>query len=561
MKLKSKKSALLMSFTSLLICFAMLVGSTFAWFTDTASTGVNKIQSGNLDVKLEYKKRGADSFAEADETTKVFDENARWEPGHVEYVVLKVSNEGNLALKYKLGINIANEVGSTNVDGNAFKLSDHINFAVIDGDQSAKDRDDLVAAATGGKPIKTGYTSEETPLYPKVTPAVDNQPSEKTVTLVVWMPKDVGNEANHKANATAPSVELGINVVATQYTYEKDSYGPDYDKDATYPVTSAADMKKALEEINASETVNSAVLALNQDFTYDDAQLQVGSGKDITIDLAGNDLTITNTAGDGFTIDNGGTLTLGNSGTDGTYIFDCEASGSDGIYVHNTEAGKTATLNITGDVQINVDANVNSAIHAYAESGNAVVNIDGATITTTGTAQTSAIIVDQNSTLNIKNATMELNADFDSYSDGNDVVGILLWGQNGKQENITVNIGENTTFTVGGKNAFAQGVQIGMSDKGYSPNLQVTVDGANIELAPTENGKGYAFTTYKGAYGKFTMNSGTVSGKIDALGLAYIGEVDLTINGGTFGADPTDYVNSKTHTVNESNGTYTVAAK
>ena len=46
MKLKSKKSALLMSFTSLLLCFAMLVGSTFAWFTDTATTGVNKIVAG-----------------------------------------------------------------------------------------------------------------------------------------------------------------------------------------------------------------------------------------------------------------------------------------------------------------------------------------------------------------------------------------------------------------------------------------------------------------------------------------------------------------------------------
>ena len=52
MKTKSKKTALLMSFTSLLICFAMLVGSTFAWFTDTASTGVNQIKSGTLKVDI-----------------------------------------------------------------------------------------------------------------------------------------------------------------------------------------------------------------------------------------------------------------------------------------------------------------------------------------------------------------------------------------------------------------------------------------------------------------------------------------------------------------------------
>ena len=52
MKLKSKKSALLMSFTSLLLCFAMLAGSTFAWFTDTATTGVNKIVAGTLKVDI-----------------------------------------------------------------------------------------------------------------------------------------------------------------------------------------------------------------------------------------------------------------------------------------------------------------------------------------------------------------------------------------------------------------------------------------------------------------------------------------------------------------------------
>ena len=51
---KSTKRALLTSVLALLMCVTMLVGATFAWFTDTASTGVNKIQAGNLDVKLMY---------------------------------------------------------------------------------------------------------------------------------------------------------------------------------------------------------------------------------------------------------------------------------------------------------------------------------------------------------------------------------------------------------------------------------------------------------------------------------------------------------------------------
>ena len=168
MKLKSKKSALLMSFTSLLLCFAMLVGSTFAWFTDTASTAVNKIQAGNLDVKLEYKKSKNGPFLEAGENTKVFDEAAQWEPGYVEYVVLKVSNAGNLALKYKLGINIANEVsGRSVIDDKVFKLSDYINFSVVDGDKSELTREQLIEAAREWKKLGEGYMTEDTPLYPR----------------------------------------------------------------------------------------------------------------------------------------------------------------------------------------------------------------------------------------------------------------------------------------------------------------------------------------------------------------------------------------------------------
>ena len=231
---RATKRALLTSVMALVMCVVMLVGTPFAWFTDTASTGVNKIQAGNLDIELAYKNSTTSGeFKKADKSTPVFDNNALWEPGHVEYVVLKIRNAGSLALKYKLGINIAGETGSTNVYGDSFKLSDSIKFAVIDGDKSTLGRDDLVAAATDSKLIKDGYTSVDTPLYPAGTEGKD---AEKTVTLVVWMPTGVGNEANHKTGVDAPTIDLGIKVDATQYTYEKDSIDDQYDKDAGYLV-------------------------------------------------------------------------------------------------------------------------------------------------------------------------------------------------------------------------------------------------------------------------------------------------------------------------------------
>ena len=299
---RATKRALLTSIMALVMCVVMLVGTTFAWFTDTASTGVNKIQAGNLDVELEYKNSDTAVFTKADKNTKVFKDGALWEPGHVEYVVLKVSNAGSLALKYKLGINIASETGSTNVLGNEFKLSDYIKFAVLDGDRTEGDfdRDTLVAAAGEGTELSKGYTPEEKHL---------KTGEDNTVTLVVWMPKSVGNEANYKVaeGITAPSIDLGINVVATQLTYENDSFNDQYDKDAEYPIlVTTGDELQAIVS-NATAPVN---IMLTNSITTNN--FVIPEDKDVTLDLNGR--TVTNAGS--HTILNKGHLTLTDSSAD-----------------------------------------------------------------------------------------------------------------------------------------------------------------------------------------------------------------------------------------------------
>ena len=281
---RATKRALLTSVMALVMCVVMLVGTTFAWFTDTASTGVNKIQAGNLDVELWYKNTKDSDFNKViDNSTEVFKDGTLWEPGHVEYVVLKIRNAGSLALKYKLGINIANEVGSTNVYNNAFKLSDYIRFAVLDGDRTGNsvDRDALVAAATDSKLIKEGYSKEDHLL------AGEND-NEKVVTLVVWMPTTVGNEANHKKDATAPSIDLGISVAATQLNSEVDSFGPDYDKFADYPEVQPVATLEQLQEVLKSDDINGKTIKL-----YDNldnvTNLRI-SDKDIALDLNGKSM-------------------------------------------------------------------------------------------------------------------------------------------------------------------------------------------------------------------------------------------------------------------------------
>ena len=282
---KTTKRALISSALAILMCVAMLIGTTFAWFTDTASTGVNKIQAGNLDIELAYKNSTTGGeFKEASKETPVFDNNALWEPGHVEYVVLKVSNAGSLALKYKLGINIAKEVGSTNVYNKAFKLSDYIRFAVLDGDrtENSVDRDALVAAATDSKLIKEGYSKENHLM------ATGTDNSQKVVTLVVWMPTTAGNEANHKTDEAAPTIDLGISVAATQYNYESDSFGPDYDKFADYPEVQPVATLEQLQEVLTSDDIDGKTIKL-----YDDLDnvpnLRI-SNKDIALDLNGKSM-------------------------------------------------------------------------------------------------------------------------------------------------------------------------------------------------------------------------------------------------------------------------------
>ena len=447
--MKSKKSALLLSFTSLLLCFAMLAGSTFAWFTDTATTGVNKIKAGNLDIELAYKNSTTGGeFEKANKETPVFDNNAQWEPGHVEYVVLKVSNEGNLALKYKLGINIANEVGSINVDNNAFKLSDYIRFAVLDGDKTegSVDRDALVAAATDSKLIKEGYSKEDHLL------AGENN-SEKIVTLVVWMPGTVSNEANHKADAPAPSVALGINVVATQLNHENDSFGPDYDEDAGYPVlvSSTEDLTKALEDATPG-----SVVMLTDNVNIDKPLIV---NKSMTLDLGAN--TVTNTAN----------------------------KGKDGIVISGNKENVVITAT-TGGIHQNNERCIK------VTASNSDITVDGGTYSVAGTSNAYFMENSYSPSSNSNNVTIQ-NVTY------NGERGVQF--SNGNNNNITIKDSTFNTNVTGYSTIFIGG------NNNVCTLENVTVNGAKIFAADSSHtgSDGYSVINIKSGTYDCQLNTST----------------------------------------------------
>ena len=206
---RATKRALLTSVMALVMCVVMLVGTTFAWFTDTASTGVNKIQAGNLDIELQMKE--GNSWVPAEGKTLQFkkaagyeSEEVLWEPGcRYELPELRIVNKGNLALKYKITVN--------GVTGDA-KLLKAIDFtAKMGGTEIALDSLNDAILPSGAAPTLAGEAVGET----------------APITIKGVMKTTAGNEYQ------GLSIDgIGITVVATQYTYEKDSIDDQYDANA-----------------------------------------------------------------------------------------------------------------------------------------------------------------------------------------------------------------------------------------------------------------------------------------------------------------------------------------
>ena len=407
---RTSRRALLTSAMALVLCLVMLVGTTFAWFTDSVTSGVNTIKSGNLDVALSVKNTVGGDFTEVTGTTQVFQNSDKWEPGHVDFAVLKIENLGTLALKYKLGIVAASEKTGVTEDNTVIKLSEHLRYAVLSGDVTTEagfDRAALLTKVGEGVKLSTVdgiayYTAEGAESDETVLEVGKKGNDAQLVTLVVWMPTTVGNEANHKTGTEAPSINMGVSLVATQAMKESDSFGDDYDKDADYPVASKDDLKSALDEINNSETTGVNTIVMTDDFTFDNETLEVAKGT-VDLDLNGKVLTINSGDLDGVLVKDGATLNL----TGGSGKLNIASGAGKAIRLENQAATSdgTTTLNVE-DITIDIknDARVKTAIYAYGENGadtGIVINVkSGAEINVTGDRNFCAIQLANNATLN-----------------------------------------------------------------------------------------------------------------------------------------------------------------
>ena len=286
----NSKKALLSSAFALVLSAAMLIGTTFAWFTDTASTGVNKIVSGNLKVdiigensdshieKLNFKKAAA---TDAEAGAAIL-----WEPG-CRYLTegFRIANKGNLALKWKAQVNMNNiingKVEGSTIAKDGKSLLDVIDFYVV---TSTDENAEAVAIENFVGNLKKTETSEVYYIKGVMQTTAGNDYQDLTLDGIT------------------------VTVIAAQDTVENDSFDNQYDKDAKYPIVAMDTLQELIN--NAAEPVS---VKLEGNIA---GSLTVPQDKDVTLDLNGFTLN----GGDSHAILNRGTLCIKDSSGNGKIV-------------------------------------------------------------------------------------------------------------------------------------------------------------------------------------------------------------------------------------------------
>ena len=216
---RTTKKALIFSLLSLLLCFSMLVGTTFAWFTDSVTSNGNIIQSGTLNVGMYWadgtKAVPTENEAWTDASAGAIFNSKVWEPGYTEVRHIKIANEGTLALKYAITIEAVGEVSD---------LADVIDVYFIDPAAQVADRASLANAT------KVGTLSELLGKMSDITASTLDAGKMATVTIALKMQETAGNEYQNKKIGD----EFAIKLIATQMTAEPDSFDNQYDSGANW---------------------------------------------------------------------------------------------------------------------------------------------------------------------------------------------------------------------------------------------------------------------------------------------------------------------------------------
>ncbi len=205
------KFALTLSIILLILWAVLGTGTSLAWFTDTTPTDKNSFNIGELNLVIS-KRLDDGSYKVIDADTSVFDDNALYEPGYTQVVVLKVENKGNIKFDYKTAVTVAGYNTVSNALGGTFSLKDHLKFGVVTADTYAE-----LQIKIKDRHTANNYSALEVPLdtyYTDINSLEVN--AEDFIAIIVRMPESESNKVNFRGN-TVPKVELGIDITASQH--------------------------------------------------------------------------------------------------------------------------------------------------------------------------------------------------------------------------------------------------------------------------------------------------------------------------------------------------------
>ncbi|MBQ7356606.1 MAG: hypothetical protein IJW66_04300, partial [Clostridia bacterium] len=261
---KTLRQRLVAAVLVLVMMFTSLIGTTFAWFTDEVTSAGNKIVSGSLKIDLRHEVKKDEWVSVKNNSTHLIFDYDNWEPGYTNIETLEIVNLGNLALQYRLSIEL--EDGTALLGENGENLADVIDVYTVYGNEAASSYDDITKTGSkwvhegtladvlrspssfiGGQLLPTGETL-------KGGEAATTAVRAQTVRVALHMQESAGNGYQGLSVGN-----IYVNLIATQWSYESDSFDNGYDNGATFPTFKGDYVATEKVELNADNTVKSEV--------------------------------------------------------------------------------------------------------------------------------------------------------------------------------------------------------------------------------------------------------------------------------------------------------------
>ena len=205
-----RKNALLVSCALLALWLFLGTTTSMAWLTYTTPAERNSFQVGEMKLEVDYRNDKMSDYAEMTENSRVFNDEALYEPGYTQVVYFRVKNGGNVDFDYQMSVRDFKSVDSVNVYGDPLHLPEYLRFGIV----TASTEPELtrkVAQAIADKEMEQYCLGEYSQRG-----AMLAQGAMEYAALIVCMPESIGNDANYLRGHAVPQVSLGVTVYAQQ---------------------------------------------------------------------------------------------------------------------------------------------------------------------------------------------------------------------------------------------------------------------------------------------------------------------------------------------------------